>query len=60
MKLTIGRTNGSDDDQDVSSDFKEEQLDLIKDVIAMVNRAAPGDKWYVRINDGKYIIPEIK
>lgn len=61
VNVKIGRTSGPCTDVEVESDFDlddPETIDIIKDVLAMVNKVT-GDKdgWYVVVTDGRIIIP---
>lgn len=59
VTIGIGRTSGPVTDADYESEFTPEQVDLVKDVIAMVNKVTNGkEDWYVVI-DGVVIVPEI-
>lgn len=61
VKVEIGRTSGPCTDEEVQSYFRPEEVDLIKDVVAMVNKAT-GDKegWYVRVENGPSIVPSVR
>lgn len=48
MEIIIGRTSGSCTDRDIKLTIQPEELDLVKDIIAVVNRASNNkEKWYV-------------
>lgn len=53
MIVSIGRSNGPCTDLQVESDFSEEQIETIKDVVAMVNSATGNkEEWYVIVDGG--------
>lgn len=58
--IAIGRSTAPIGEMDVASEFASSEVDLVKDVIAMVN-ATTGTKdgWYVVV-DGVMTIPFLK
>lgn len=59
MRVTICRHSGPVTDVTATSDFEPDQLDVIKDVVAMINVVTGGhDQWYVQVEDGSSTIPE--
>lgn len=60
MKATkIGRVNGPVTDIEVETIWDLSDIEAVKDTLAICNRVAPKDKWYIEI-DGVVIIPELK
>lgn len=66
MKIRIGRTSGPCTDVVVESDdfdgVKRGELELVKDVLAMVNKVS-GNKegWFIQVGEeGPIIVPEVK
>lgn len=61
MKITIGRLSGPVTDLEISSTFEPSDLDIIKDTIAMVNKATnEKEQFYVIVDDGDTIVPTLK
>lgn len=63
MIVRIGRSTGPCTDEVVESDFQDaEPIELIKDVLAMVNKVS-GNKegWFIQIGEeGAIIVPEVQ
>lgn len=57
VKVLIGRTSGPPNDHEVGSELFDHEVDLFKDVIAMVNKVSEDkERWWVEI-DGERTIP---
>jgi hypothetical protein len=57
MVVRIGRTNGPSTDIEVTTAFDPDQINLIKDVLAIVNMVSNNkEQWYIA-TDEKEIIP---
>lgn len=60
MLVEIGRSSGPCTDKPVEMEIAAGNIDLVKDVLAVVNRASSDkESWYVVI-DGKMVIPVLR
>jgi hypothetical protein len=58
--VVIGRLSGPSTDVDLESEFTEKEIEVIKDVLAIVNGcAANKERWYYRVDNGRLTIPEL-
>lgn len=61
VTVSIGRASGPNTDVEVASDFHPEQVELILDIVAMVNKASGNhERWYVIVGDQPSTVPVIR
>jgi hypothetical protein len=54
----IGRTNGPCVDIEVEAEFTPAEIEIVKDTLAMVNKASGNTEgWFIRI-DNRIVVPE--
>lgn len=61
MMVRIGRSSGPMTDQVVESEFTAQEIEVVKDVLGMVNKVTSNKEgWFVQVNEGPIVVPEVK